>query len=330
MRSPYYINQEENPAVLSTKKALEHALHQEGVSLTIPEEHTGITGFYEDNLKINKLAYALIHQYNMPAVRTWYKYGQYAPYDALTPSALDIKPVSELGEYIYSSWQQDVRVRDLVESLQEFDLSSIFEMDIFEFLKENYTSWAPDDFEEIYLASTNVIQVLEEINTTPLGDIESRITDWREAVKEASMDMRYLIQKLGCFSAPTIDRISQFFSLLEDALISIETTNQATTEDEFTTLLGARETYHEFVWPFAAMSISIREIKGPDDETDYYESAGEDIQSELERTSKTHLKGWKQELKDENLLPTIDQRQSVVQAGRDIGNLVDSGILRTE
>lgn len=330
MKSPYYINQKENPAVFSTKKALEHALHQEGVSLTIPEEHTGITGFYEDNLKINKLAYALIHEYNMPAVRTWYKYGQYAPYDALTPAAIDIGPVSELGEYVYTNWQQDVKVRDLVETLQEFDLRSIFEMDIFEFLKENYMNWAPDDFEEIYLASTNVIRVLEEINTTPLGNIEDRITDWRETVKEASMDIRYLIQKLDCFSATTIDRIDQFFSLLEDALISIDTNSQTTTENEFTTLLGARETYHEFVWPFAAMSISIREIKGPDDETDYYESTGEDIQSELERTSKTHLKGWKRELEDESLLPTIDQRQSVVQAGKNIGSLVDSGIQRTE
>jgi hypothetical protein len=78
------------------------------------------------------------------------------------------------------------------------------------------------------------------------------------------------------------------------------------------------------------MSISLQEIDGPENEIDEYNSRGQDIRTELERRSKTHLKGWKRELEEENLLPTIDQRQSVVQASRDVGNLVDSGILRTE
>jgi|AntDeeMinimDraft_5_1070356.scaffolds.fasta_scaffold04505_2 hypothetical protein len=330
MRSPYYINQEGNPAVLSTKKAIEHALYEEGVSLTIPDEYTGITGFYEDNLKINKLAYAVIDQYNMPAVRTWYKYGQYEPYDILRPTAFDIGPVSGLGEYVYTNWQMDITVGDLVETLQEFDLSSIFEMDMFEFLKNNYENWASDEFKNIYLASTKIIQVLEEFKVASLDDINEKISDWRRNIKEASIDMRYLIQDLDCFSTTTVERIGEFLTLLEDALISVETGSESLTEDKYKTLFGARETYHEFVWPFAAMSISLQEIDGPENEIDEYNSRGQDIRTELERRSKTHLKGWKRELEEENLLPTIDQRQSVVQASRDVGNLVDSGILRTE
>lgn len=326
MKSPYYINQESNPAVLSTQKAIQHALHEEGVSLTIPEEHTGITGFYPDNLRVNKLAYAVIDRYNMPAVHTWYKYGQYEPYDELTPEALDISPVEELGEYVFANRRQDLQVADLVEYLREFDLKGIFEMDLFDFLKTNYEGFASEVFEPIYLSSTEIIRVLEEISSSPLGQIEDKIPDWRATIEREALDLKYWIRELEHFPSIVSDRISAFLTMLEDGLIALESRTGGIEESAYDALSTARETYHEYAWPFTAMRISLCEIEGPEDEVGEYEERGKDILQDLEKRSKTHMKGWEQELKENDLTATIEQHRSIMQPGKNVTNLVDSGI----
>jgi len=326
MKSPYYINQESNPAVLSTKKAIQHALYEEGVSLSIPEEHTGITGFYADNLRVNKLAYAVIDQYDLPAVRTWYKYGQYEPYDELTPEALEIGPVAELGEYVFSKWKKDITVEDLVNSLREFDLKEIFEMDIFEFLKTNYRGFASDAFEPIYMSSTEIIRVLEEISSSPLGQIKEKIPDWRATVEREALDLKYWIREIEHFPTIVSERLSSFLTMLEDALIDLESRTGGVEESAYDALTSARETYHEFAWPFTAMHISLQEIEGPDDEIGEYEDRGGDILQDLEKRSKTHMMGWEQELKQNDLIPTVEQHRSILQPDQTVTNLVDSGI----
>jgi hypothetical protein len=326
MRSPYYINQESNPAVLSTQKAIEHALHEEDVSLTIPDEHTGVTGLYPDNLRVNKIAYAVINQYDMPAVRTWYKYGQYEPYEELTPEGLSIGLVDELGEYVFSSRRSDLTVKDLVDYLREFDLKGIFEMDLFEFLKTNYEGFASDVFKPIYLSSTEIIRVLEEIADAPLGRVEHRIAEWRATVEREALDLKYWIKELEHFPSIVSERLSSFLTMLENALISLESATGEITEESYDALLSARETYHEYAWPFTAMHISLSEIEGPEDEVGGYKRRGESILRNLEKSSEIHLKGWKQELHENNLIPTLEQKRSLIQAGSEVTKLVDSGI----
>lgn len=330
MRSPYYIDQDANPAVLSTKKAIEHALHEEGISLTIPTEHTGVTGFYEDNLKVNKLAYALIDSFDMPAVRTWYKYGQYEPYDQLRPKSLDIGPVSKLDEYVHSGWRKDVTVGDLVDALRGYELKKIFnEMGLFEFLVENYQGWAPNSFKKIYLASTEIIQILESLNNASIEQVMANISDWRERIKEASMSLRYWIKNSETFPEAVFNRVEAFLSLFEDSLIAIETSQQLS-ENKYRVLSKARKAYHENVWQFAAMSISLEELAGPDDEVADYRRRGRDISNELEENSETYLRGWKDELSECGLTPSIDDRRSLIHSDREMASLFDAGITSQE
>ncbi|MEZ3145745.1 hypothetical protein [Halobaculum sp. MBLA0143] len=309
MKSPYYIDREANAAVASTKKALEHALYKAGVSLDIPEEYTGVTGFYADNIRVNKLAYAVIDKYDLSAVRTWYKYGQYEPYEELRAGKLEVGPINNLGEYVHSRQKQDLQVGDLVNALLEFNLAELFQMDTYEFLRTNYRGFAPDGVEQVYLASTEIIRVLQEAAEAAEEEIRSRVLEWREQIQEAALDIEYATGAIDYLPAYAAERLNWFVDTLADLLISIECSGGPLTSAT-DHLERARDYYHQTFWPITAMSISIEEVEGPDAER--YRNKGRGIRSQLKSDSETEKTNWETDLTDDRLTPTVSERQSVV------------------
>ncbi len=95
-------------------------------------------------------------------------------------------------------------------------------MDIFEFLKTNYRGFASDAFEPIYMSSTEIIRVLEEISSSPLGQIKEKIPDWRATVEREALDLKYWIREIEHFPTIVSERLSSFLTMLEDALIDLE------------------------------------------------------------------------------------------------------------
>lgn len=327
MRSPYYTDQAANPAVDSTKKALEHALHEAGVSLDVPDEYTGVTGFYADNIRINKLAYAVVEQYDLPAVRTWYKYGQFLPYDVLKPKNLEIGRVTELDEYVFSGRRHDYTVGDLVDRLREFDLRDLFEMDTYEFLRKNYRGFAPDDVELAYLASTDVIEVLQEAAGASAETIRSEISEWREQIQEAALDIEYATENISYLPASAAEKLNWFVDTLADLLIAVEcsgTVSSGAAEH----LEKARNYYHELFWPITAMSISIEKIEGPDSER--YRNRGKVIRNRVESDAEETEREWKRDLDESGLTPTVAERQSVVADGDAGMRMFDAALQPTD
>lgn len=326
MKSPYYIDQEANPAVTSTKKTLEHALYEAGVSLDVPDEHTGVTGFYADNIRINKLAYAVVEQYDLPAVRTWYKYGQYLPYDQLRPKNLDISQVTKLDEYVHSGRKRDYTVRDLVNRLQEFNLSSLFEMDTYEFLKKNYEGFAPEELKLAYLASTEVIRVLQEATKASAETIRSKVSAWREQIQEAALDIEYATENISYLPASAAERLNWFVDTLADLLIAIECSS-GIPSGAIEQLDRARDYYHGTFWPITAMSISIEEVTGPDAE--HYQTKGRGIRNQLESNAEAQKGKWESDLNESGLTPTVSERQSVVADGKAGIRMFDAALQST-
>jgi len=303
---PIQIRDNERAAIQLLKPALESALYESKIDLDIPEEYTGVRGFYEDNLKINKLAYAAIEEYNLPLIRTWYKYGQYEPYDEIDPKALDIGDNSK-DAYIPSSLKTDVTQGRIKDYLLDRDLPSMFEKELFEFLIDNYEEWDPEPYTNTYIASTKIIRVLEDLQQ-PEENVILDAGDLRRVFKQASIDLRYDLESIETFDDELYEHAQNYLLDLEDALRVIDETSELN-EEQMETISEARKVYHQYVWPWAALQISLDKAKGPTESREDFDSGGRAMLKEDKGTYETYLTGWETRLQEQNLRPGFAKRQ---------------------
>lgn len=307
---PIQVRDKERTALELLKPALESALHDANIKFEIPTQYTGVRGFYEHNLKINKLAYAAIQEFDLPLVRTWYKYGQYEPYDDLRPKSLEIADRSSSSEvYVPSGLKTDVTQEDITNFLLGRDLKSTFEKGLFDFLIENYREWQPEPYTDTYVASTRVIYVLENLAQSDNENLINRVGDLRKELKQASIDLRYDLESIDTFNDEIHAHAEEYLTNLEDALITVDETSEVT-DDQIDTIIEARKVYHEFVWPWAALSISIDRAEGPKESLKEFTTSGEDIIKQDKKSYDTYLTGWETELENNDLKPDLSQYQS--------------------
>ncbi|WP_248518017.1 hypothetical protein [Salinarchaeum laminariae] len=305
---PIQIRDSERAALKLLKPAMESALHDEEIDLNIPAEYTGVTGFYDSNLKINKLAYAAIDEFDLPLLRTWYKYGQYEPYEELRPKSLSIGDNAE-DAYVPSGLKTDVTQADIKQYLLDRDLRSVFEQDKFEFLVENYEDWDPEPYTDAYIASTKIIQVLEKLDNSNSETIIAQVGDLRDDFKQASIDLRYNLDTIDAFGEDIHEHAKSYLMNLEDALVKIDETSDVT-EDQVETIQEASQVYHESVLPWAAMIISIDRADGPPESLPQFRKSGKRRLNDRKKTYDTHLKGWRADLGDQELKPSRTQHQA--------------------
>lgn len=319
---PLQVREKDEQALSVLKPALETALYEAEVELEIPERYTGVRGFYDHNLKINKLAYAAIEEFDLPLVRTWYKYGQYEPYEELRPKQLD--PHNHRYEddaHVMSGQRSAIYLEDLIEFLLDLDLKSIFEQEVFEFLISNYEDWDPAPYTDAYISSTRIIKVLEDLHYREPEDILDSVGNLESEFKDASIDLQYELKTTEEFDDEIHDHTTTFLRSLEDSLRRIEETSSLDAEKE-ATLAKSRRVYHGFVWPWTALTISINRAKGPENRIDEFRESGRDMLKTDKEDFETHLKGWTTELGEAGLLaewgPNQSYEASVPEAIRDL------------
>ena len=307
---PIQIRDKEQASLDLLKPAVETALHEAEVKLEIPSSYTGVTGFYDHNLKINKIAYAAIEEFDLPLLRTWYRYGQFEPYDQLRPKSLNIGDNSR-DAYVPSSLKTDVTQGRIVKYLLNRGLEATFEQPLFDFLIENYKQWEPEPYEDAYVASTRIIRALENINEANQGKILANISGLRRDVKQASIDLRYQFNSIRTFESPLQNHIEAYLSDLEHTLMKIDETSELGS-NQVETLQQSRNVYHESVWPWAAINISIDKARGPENSLPGFRESGKAMLDDRKRSYQTHLKGWRASLKEEDFKPSFESYKKAV------------------
>lgn len=309
MALPFRLEPTED-SVRLLKAAIEGALHEEGVELEIPSEYTGVTGFYDHNIKINKIAYRAIEEFDLPLLRTWYKYGQYEPYAELRPKSMDVSPQTNTEEYAYTSQKRTVTQEDIIDYLVGLDLEDIFQQNTFEFLVSNYEGLAPEEYKQTYISSTKIIEILDGISNDSLSELEDNISRYREDFKQASIDLRYEIENNSTFDSEVQTFVERFLMVFEDALVALE--------DDFPldasiveNVREGRRIYHEYVWPLAALNISLKEARGPKEDVERLASKGEDQLEQGKKDASLQLRGWEDTLEDAGLTPSIAAHRRV-------------------
>jgi hypothetical protein len=307
------------------KEALEGALSEAEIDLNIPTDFTGVRGLYPDNVRVNKILYTAIEDLNLPVLRTWFKYGQYEPHDEFRPKFIDPSDLTNPDEYVHSGERTAVTKSDVKEAILELDISKIFEQDLYEFLRDNYNNKSPKKYKQIYLSSTDIIEVTDKIWNSSDSEVIENIELYSSQFRKASMDLRYEIENIEFENEPDTqavefeEHITTALQTYEDLFVGVEDSS-APSPDHLDELRQSRTRYHTSILPRIAIRISLDEMKGPVSETEEFSNSGREIHNKTATKDWYTVRGWKEELEENNLLAGIQSRRRV-SGGRQIGSV---------
>lgn len=270
---------------------LDAALSEIGVEVTVPHDQN-IVGFYPDNIRVNKLSYMAIEKFDLPLIRTWYKYGQYEPYESLRADGLSSQPYGDENTVVYDPPHRNPVTRDAIYSFfldKENLIESIWEYDLYDFMKFNYGMFAPEKVKEMYIANTGFLHSIEKLYTGRYNHAD----DYGD-LKKSLMNLRYELEESPTISQEISDSIIDFLFTFEDVLEVYNSIDSPTMEQR-KLMKSTMNLYHLYIWDSPSLEIAISNMDGPDEDKHSY---------------KNRLKGHIPEAKD-----TLDERISKWESG---------------
>lgn len=305
MTSDFALDVDSNVVIEHVKAGMESAFEERGLS--VPEE---AEGFKDSNIKIQKLAYRVIEHFNIPVIRTWYRYGQFEPYGTLRPKHFSPQGLSEPDEWVPSRDYDGLTRKDIEGYFLELDeLEKEWNEPLLEFLKENYQAQAEDDFREIYLANLGVLSVLEDIQADE--NIAENADQYANEVQSHAIDLWYEMKNSPYFSSSEISLVREFLDDLQMGLVTLAATTNPD-GPQLSTIRKGYSIYHGSIWPLPAMQISIKEAKGPIDElNDEFLPQGQEYVDAWQSSFPTAFNSWQQQLREVGLVSGPTTYQSV-------------------
>lgn len=194
---------------------------QEGVELLMSER-----GYEEgdiDDIKFNKLAYFAIQEFGLPITYGWYKYGpapaavdnqhiNASPRPKSDIPATDQPRVRSSSNKFLSPEEYYYFFRD---DFENFD--NIMGTETKKYLTEFYFEHAPDEYRDLYIASAELQQVLDEIKEDP---------SWHEDCEEyiSLLNRRFprVVREVTSNSKldESVEAIEEYEKLLMEVIIS--------------------------------------------------------------------------------------------------------------
>jgi len=122
-----------------------------------------------DPIKLNKLAYLAIHEYDLPITYGWYKYGP-APvnvaYQSVSTVPRSEDEIAAVDEPRIKNVNYDIRSPEeysyfYSDDLEEFE--HVLETPTKEYLVEFYFGYAPEQYRDLYIASAELQQVVDDL-----------------------------------------------------------------------------------------------------------------------------------------------------------------------
>lgn len=242
------------------KGGLEAALHDENLTVKKDESY----GFSDTNIKIQKLVYRVIEEFELPVIRTWYKYGQFEPYGTLRPKNIEPHPLENPHGEIPTKGLGPIDHLAVKQFLcDEAGIRDEWEKPLFEFLRDNYENDAEDRFRGIYLEHLRVLEILEEIVND--NHLDENAEEYVRGVKNATTGLWYEMDSASYFEDQDIQGNRNFLDTLQMALVSLQAEKDPE-GPQISAVKGAHSLYHNYICPLPAMRISVEEAKGPSDE----------------------------------------------------------------
>lgn len=296
MENSFDLDVNSNEVVKDIKAGMESAFDK--LEIEVPDDES--TGLDDANIKIQKLTYRVAEHYEIPVIRTWYRYGQFEPYNTLRPRNVTPSPLNRRSKSVPSRRFDDLTRKEIEGYFLEMDdLKEEWNKPLFTFLYDNYKSDAKDDFRDIYLSNVDILEILENIKND--RKLHSNSASYAEKLRSPSIDLWYEMDKSKYFEDDVVEFVREFFDMLRSGLVGLASSNDPSST-KVSTIKNSRDIYNHKVWPWPAMKLSIKEAEGPDNELrNQFLPKGRDILENFERTFPNRFERWEGKIYSENL-----------------------------
>lgn len=239
---------------------------REGAALALEEGELRDEG-YIDNIKLNKLAYLAIQEFNLDITYGWFKYGP-APVDStstnetatVSPMTLDQAPAARQSrvprldnkylsprEYCYF----------FLETIGD-EFRQIVQSDTKEYLVQFYDQAAPPDYRELYKESTRLQQTLDEIKENASWHEQREI--YQEEIEERLNSVYRELLLMEQFQE-AVDAYQRYTRLLKDVIIASGDYEELTAEQQ-RFVRSVVDFYYGSTWEYVALLVSRETVTG--------------------------------------------------------------------
>lgn len=249
---------EERALIDDIKEGIEIAMHREGYS---PDQI--------DPIKVNKLAFLAIREFDLKITFGWFKYGP-APVDVAIrngtgDASIEINPRPE-SKVPASDWSR-VPSEELhhpsPEDYAEFyigheEFHRALETDTRSYLEHFYEQYAPAAYKDLYIACARLQRLLDQIDNP---------REWQSLDEEYYYDLSDALNDLygELLQIPqieeSIDAFRQFKRLFK-AVIGNEASQNRTIEQQRKFIAELVDFFYGNIWRYTALLISIDTVQG--------------------------------------------------------------------
>lgn len=222
-----------------------------------------------DSIKLNKLVYFAIDEFDVPITYSWYLYGASVSDSDVTMDYVidayesDITPDYEpsIGDEPWEQYgESPLTYKEYF--LRDIDLENIFEEKTKAYLQDFYQGYAPEKYEELYVASAVFQKSLDTVSknrgfsseTPALGVVLEELSDLVEEVAfHEELDRE------------VIDAFTLYSDLLKDVLVTLPEIEDWDARKR-RTVYDVCSFFYEKAWKYVALHISedkAEEVRGP-------------------------------------------------------------------
>lgn len=264
--SPYH---EEEPYADALLRGIELAVEE-----VLEEPNRNITRTEQE-----KLCYFAIKEFDLPITYSWYLAGAYTKVAGEPDNVPGRMAVDTPGLPQDQGETSDVRqYRDYFateEFFNGYDLQEIWYTNKFDFLRDFYRECAPDEYTDLYIASTDIREQLETLDETIERDTTNHsLTDFgggsdegllsESDEKEFRLSISDLHIELAQIDdlADIVDLVTRGTDVIEQVLAQL-TTLESTTTDQEAALQDLAPYFYYGIWRYPALYISAQTAEGP-------------------------------------------------------------------
>jgi hypothetical protein len=115
------------------------------------------------------------------------------------------------------------------------------------------------------------------------------------------MDLYYQLEKHPIFGDSVREHVREFFDDLQTGLVAIANENSVR-PTQIQAIKRSDSLYHDYIWPWPAMIISVNRARGPDSELPRFAEEGHEYITEYSQIYPDRRIDWQNELRDSNLI----------------------------
>lgn len=232
-------------------------------------------------LEQEKLCYFAIKEFDIPVTYSWYLAGACTKVSGEPSAAANRLNTHSTSLREDSGEDPDVRkYRDYFSSAEfmpDYTLRDIWYTNKYEFLREFYEYCAPEEYLDLYLASTNIREQLENIDDVVEQETSHHsLAEWGGGSDEGVLsesderEFRLFISDLHLEIAEiddlaeTINVVTQGTDVIEQVFAHL-TTLESISRDQSVVLDDLAAYFYDDVWRYPALYISTQTAEGPND-----------------------------------------------------------------